>query len=109
MCIAPLNGSYIWRKAAEGESKKQFPAVDAGAHAVCGLLSDFLFYGPMSGSSRVFAAVAAASAMTAALAYEESGTLPPGDHPLSLMFPDVLDKFRKAEFWGRCSIRYLAT
>ncbi len=95
--FAPSNGSYMWRKSAEGESKKQFPAVDAGAHAVCGLLSDFLFYGPMSGTSRVFAAVSAASAMTAALAYEETGTLPSGSHPLSRMFPDVLEQFRKEQ------------
>jgi tetrahydromethanopterin S-methyltransferase subunit H len=74
-----------------------FPAVDAGAHAACALLSDFLFYGPMSGTPRVFAAVAAASAMTAALAYEETGALPSGTHPLSRMFPDVLEQFRKEQ------------
>jgi tetrahydromethanopterin S-methyltransferase subunit H len=71
--------------------------VDAGAHAACALLSDFLFYGPMSGTSRVFAAVAAASAMTAALSYEETGALPTGEHPLSRMFPDVLEQFRKEQ------------
>jgi tetrahydromethanopterin S-methyltransferase subunit H len=95
--FAPSNGSYMWRKSAEDQSRKKFPAVDAGAHAVCALLSDFLFYGPMSGTSRVFAAVAAASAMTAALAYEETGALPTGEHPLSRMFPDVLEQFRKEQ------------
>jgi tetrahydromethanopterin S-methyltransferase subunit H len=95
--FAPSNGSYMWRKSAEDQSRKKFPAVDAGAHAVCALLSDFLFYGPMSGTSRVFAAVAAASAMTAALAYEETGTLPTDEHPLSRMFPDVLEQFRKEQ------------
>jgi tetrahydromethanopterin S-methyltransferase subunit H len=95
--FAPSNGSYMWRKSVEVESKKKFPAVDAGAHAVCALLSDFLFYGPMSGTSRVFPSVAAASAMTAALAYEEIGALPTGEHPLSRMFPDVLEQFRKGQ------------
>jgi tetrahydromethanopterin S-methyltransferase subunit H len=95
--FAPSNGSYMWRKSAEDQSRKKFPAVDAGAHAVCALLSDFLFYGPMSGTSRVFPAVAAASAMTAALAYEETGALPTGEHPLSRMFPDVLEQFRKEQ------------
>lgn len=95
--FAPSNGSYMWLKSAEGESKKKFAAVDAGAHAACALLSDFLFYGPMSGTSRVFAAVAAASAMTAALSYEETGALPTGEHPLSRMFPDVLEQFRKEQ------------
>ena len=95
--FAPSNGSYMWRKSAEGESKRKFPAVDAAAHAVCAMLSDFLFYGPMTGTSRVFAAVAAASAMTAALAYEETGALPTGEHPLGRMFPDVLEQFRKEE------------
>ncbi len=93
--FAPSNGSYMWRKSAEGDAKKRFPAVDAAAHAVCALLSDFLFYGPMSGTSRVFAAVGAASAMTAALAYEETGALPAGAHPLGEMFPDVLEQFRQ--------------
>ena len=95
--FAPSNGSYMWRKSAEEASKKKFPAVDAGAHAACALVSDFLFYGPMSGTPRVFAAVAAASAMTAALAYEETGALPSGTHPLCQMFPDVLEQFRKEQ------------
>ena len=95
--FAPSNGSYMWRNSAEAESKKNFPAVDAGAHAVCALLSDFLFYGPMTGTSRVFAAVAAASSMTATLAYEETGALPSEEHPLSRMFPDVLEQFRKEQ------------
>ena len=95
--FAPSNGSYMWRKSAEEASKKKFAAVDAGVHAACALLSDFLFYGPMSGTPRVFAAVAAASAMTATLAYEETGGLPSGTHPLCRMFPDVLEQFRKEQ------------
>ena len=35
--------------------------------------------------------------MTAALAYEETGTLPTGEHPLSRMFPDVIEQFRKEQ------------
>jgi len=93
--FAPSNGSYMWRKTATDEDRNQFPAMDAGVHAVCAMLSDFLFYGPMSGTRRVFSAVAAASAMTAALAYQESGFLPADGHPLKNVFPDVLEQFQK--------------
>jgi tetrahydromethanopterin S-methyltransferase subunit H len=69
--------------------------VDAGVHAVASLLSDFLLYGPLSGTSRVFPAVAAAHSMLGALRYEETGVLPPSESPLNLMFPDVVAQFKK--------------
>ena len=95
--FAPSNGSYMWRKAASEEQRPSFPSLDAGTHAVCAVLSDFLFYGPMSGTRRVFYAVAAATAMMATIHYEETGELPVGNNPLNLMFPDVVEQFRKNE------------
>jgi len=93
--FAPSNGTYMWRKSASEQNRDKFPAIDAGVHAISAVASDFLFYGPMTGTSRVFPAVAAASSMMAALAYEESGFLPGGNHPLNLLFPDVVAQFQK--------------
>lgn len=91
--FAPSNGTYMWRKAAGEQGKEKFPAIDAGVHAISALTSDFLFYGPLTGTSRVFPAVAAATSMMAALAYQERATLPTGSHPLNLLFPDVVKQF----------------
>lgn len=93
--FAPSNGTYMWRKSASEQDRDKFPAIDAGVHAISAIASDFLFYGPMTGTSRVFPAVAAATSMMAALAYEESGFLPGGNHPLNLLFPDVVAQFQK--------------
>ncbi len=93
--FAPSNGTYMWRKSATVENRSNFPAIDAGVHAISAMASDFLFYGPMTGTSRVFPAVAAASSMMAALAYEESAFLPGGNHPLNRLFPDVIAQFLK--------------
>ena len=93
--FAPSNGTYMWRKAASEKERSRFPALDAGVHAISALASDFLFYGPLTGTSRVFPAVAAASSIMAALAYEESAFLPAGSHPLNLLFPDVVKQFQK--------------
>jgi tetrahydromethanopterin S-methyltransferase subunit H len=93
--FAPSNGSYMWRKAAPETQRSLFPAVDAATHAVCSVLSDFLFYGPMSGTQRVFYSVAATNAMMATLNYEETKNLPPETGPLNLMFPDIYEQFKK--------------
>ncbi len=93
--FAPSNGTYMWRKAAGEQGKDKFPAIDAGVHAISALACDFLFYGPLTGTGRVFPAVAAASSMMAALAFNESTFLPAGDHPLNLLFPDVVKQFEK--------------
>ena len=95
--LAPVNGSYMWRKEANQQCRGKFPAIDAGVHAIAALASDFLFYGPLTGTGRVFPAVVAASSMTAALAYEESSLLPTGNHPLNLLFPKVMQEFEKAK------------
>ena len=98
--FAPSNGTYMWRKSAREQDRAKFPAIDAGVHAISALASDFLFYGPLTGTSRVFPAVAAASSMMAALSYEESAFLPIGNHPLTLLFPDVVKQF-KQEMGGK--------
>jgi tetrahydromethanopterin S-methyltransferase subunit H len=93
--FAPSNGTYMWRKTASEYDKIKFPAIDAGVHAVSALISDFLFFGPLTGTSRVFPAVAATTSMMAALAYHESAFLPTGSHPLNLLFPDIVRQFQK--------------
>jgi tetrahydromethanopterin S-methyltransferase subunit H len=93
--FAPSNGTYMWRKTAAEQDRGKFQAIDAGVHAISALGSDFLFYGPLTGTSRVFPAVAAATSMMAALAYDESGFLPTGHHPLNLLFPDVAKQFQQ--------------
>jgi tetrahydromethanopterin S-methyltransferase subunit H len=91
--FAPSNGTYMWRKTAGEQDRGKFPSIDAGVHAVSALLSDFLFFGPLTGTVRVFPAVAAASSMMAAFAYNEDKSLPTGNHPLNLLFPDVVKQF----------------
>jgi tetrahydromethanopterin S-methyltransferase subunit H len=92
--FAPSNGTYMWRKAAPEEERGRFPAVDAAVHAISALLSDFLLYGPLTGTCRVFPAVAAAASMMAAGAFAESSALPLGNHPLNLLFPEVVKQFQ---------------
>lgn len=94
---APSNGTYMWRKAAEGEGKSRFPAVDAAIEAVTAMGSDFIFYGPMTGTSRVFAAVAATTSLLATLAHTEGTPLPSGTHPLNLLFPEAVEQLLKEE------------
>ena len=91
--FAPSNGTYMWRKAAPEHERSRFPAIDASVHAISALASDFLFYGPLTGTSRVFPAVAAATSMMAAATYAEGSPLPVGNHPLNLLFPDVVKQF----------------
>jgi tetrahydromethanopterin S-methyltransferase subunit H len=93
--FAPANGTYMWRKSAGEQSRNKFPAIDAGVHAIAALASDFLFYGPLTGTARVFPAVAAAASMTAAAAYDDRAYLPMGNHPLNLLFPDVVKQFQE--------------
>jgi tetrahydromethanopterin S-methyltransferase subunit H len=90
---APANGTYMWRKGKTFDNSKMFPAMDAGTHAIAALASDFLFYGPLTGTERVFAAAGGAASMIAALVFNEYGKLPEDNHPLALLFPDVLEQF----------------
>jgi tetrahydromethanopterin S-methyltransferase subunit H len=92
---ASSNGTYMWRKTAGEHDRYKFTAIDTAVQAISATMSDFIFYGPMTGTSRIFPAVAAASSMMAAFAYDESGSLPGDSHPLNLLFPDVVEQFRK--------------
>jgi len=89
---APSNGTYMWRKAVGEEGRSKFPAVDAAIEAITAMGSDFIFCGPMTGSSRVFPAVAAAISLLATLAYAEGAPLPSEVHPLNLLFPEVAEQ-----------------
>ncbi len=89
---APCNGTYMWKKSLEMWGRNGFAAIDASMHAIAALASDFIFYGPMSGTSRVFPAVAAATSLLTTLAYEEGQPLPSGVHPLNLLFPEMVDQ-----------------
>jgi len=91
---APSNGTYMWRKATE-TGKNSFPAVDAAIEAITAMGSDFIFYGPMTGTSRVFHAVAAATALLATLSYAEGMPLPSGTHPLNRLFPEAIEQLLK--------------
>lgn len=93
--FAPANGTYMWRKDAPGEERDRFPAIDAAVHAISALASDFLFYGPLTGTHRIFPATAAAASIMATAAYAESSDLPQGNHPLNLLFPNVVSQFQK--------------
>jgi tetrahydromethanopterin S-methyltransferase subunit H len=90
---APSNGTYMWKASREKWGSKGFVGVDAGIHAICALASDFMLYGPMTGTQRVFPAVAAASALLATLVYDDTGELPQGkNHPLNLLFSDMVEQ-----------------
>jgi len=90
---APSNGTYMWKAAREKWGSKGFVGVDAGIHAICTLASDFMLYGPMTGTQRIFTAVAAASALLATLVYDDTGTLPERKtHPLNLLFSDMVEQ-----------------
>jgi len=93
---APSNGTYMWRKSAQA-GKSSFPAVDAAIEAIAAMGSDFIFYGPMTGTSRVFYAVAAATALLATLSYTEGTPLPGGTHPLNRLFPEAIEQLLKEE------------
>lgn len=93
---APSNGTYMWRKSTE-TGKSSFPAVDAAIEAITAMGSDFIFYGPMTGTSRVFYAVAAATALLATLSYTEGTPLPGGAHPLNQLFPETVEQLLKEE------------
>jgi tetrahydromethanopterin S-methyltransferase subunit H len=92
--LAAANATYIWKSARERWGREGFIGVDSGVHAVAAVLwSDFIFFGPMSGMDRIFPAVAAASTLSAMLAYQETKTLPEdAEHPLHKFFSEFADK-----------------
>lgn len=89
---AASNGTYMFRKAAGEKGLAWFPAVDAAIEAMVAVGSDFVFYGPMSGNTRVFSAVAAAWSVLATQAYIEGAPLPAGGKPLNKLFPETVEQ-----------------
>jgi len=89
---AASNGTYMFRKAAGERGLAWFPAVDAAIEAMVAVASDFVFYGPMSGNARVFAAVAAAYSVLATQAHIEGAPLPAGGQPLNKLFPETVEQ-----------------
>jgi len=94
---APSNGTYMWREAVGEAGRSKFLAVDAAIEAITAMGSDFIFYGPMTGSNRVFSAVAAATSLLTTLAYTEGLPLPSGAQPLNLLFPEAIKQLLKEE------------
>ena len=94
---APSNGSYMWRKSAQTVDATNFAAVDASIHALATLDSNFLFYGPMSGTERTFYAVAIAACLATMLNYEEGRPIPSQTHPLRRFFPDFVEQLLSEE------------
>lgn len=85
---APSNGTYMWKELRQLGLRNGFTGADAGAHALAALLwNDFLFYGPMTGTERVFGAVAAADSIKAMLGYSATGgVIASQTHPARMLF-----------------------
>jgi tetrahydromethanopterin S-methyltransferase subunit H len=93
---APSNGTYMWKKSLELWGRAGFAAVDASVHAISALWSDFLLFGPMTGTERVFPAVAATAALLSTLTYDEVRSLPNVEnHPLNLLFPEMTEQLQQ--------------
>jgi tetrahydromethanopterin S-methyltransferase subunit H len=101
---APANGSYMWLKGCSEKwgvetGRDVFRGADAGLHALATILwTDWMVYGPMTGTRRIFGAVASAMAVLAMLVYEEGAGLPAAEsHPLHRLWPEVAKQLREAE------------
>jgi tetrahydromethanopterin S-methyltransferase subunit H len=93
---APSNGTYMWKELRQLGIGNGFAGADAGAHGVAALLwNDFLFYGPMTGTERVFGAVAAAESIKAMFAYSETDKLTASQtHPVRKLFGPFVEEIQ---------------
>lgn len=93
---APANGSYMWTDCLKKWGSEAFRGMDAGLHALSTVLwSDWMIYGPMTGTRRIFAAVAAATAILSIMAWDEGLPLPEDPrHPLNLHWPKEMEFVR---------------
>ena len=91
---APSNGTYVWKEMRQLGLRNGFAGADAGAHGIAALMwNDFLFYGPMTGTERVFGAVAAAESIKAMFGYSASGNIAASpDHPARKLFGKFIDE-----------------
>ena len=90
---APANGSYMWRAALEQWGRPAFQGMDAAMHGIGAVMwRDWMAYGPVTGTRRLFAAVAAAVAMVTVMAWDEGLELPEDpNHPLNKHFPKEVE------------------
>lgn len=104
---APANASYMWKAALEKWGPEAFKGMDAGLHALSAMLwQDWMVYGPMSGTRRIFTAVAAATAILATMAWEDGTDLPTDPrHPLNLHFAQEV-AMMKGEMEGKSDRAY---
>ncbi len=93
---APANGSYMWRACLDQWGRSAFQGMDAAMHGISAVMwSDWLAYGPTTGTRRVFAAVVAATAMVAVMAWEEGLELSEDpEHPLNKHFSKEVEFMR---------------
>ncbi len=93
---APANGSYMWRACLEQWGQPAFQGMNAAMHGIGAVMwSDWMAYGPTSGTRRVFAAVAAAVAMVTVMAWDEGLALPEDpNHPLNKHFSNEVEFMR---------------
>ncbi|MGB3713516.1 MAG: hypothetical protein WA996_03710 [Candidatus Promineifilaceae bacterium] len=93
---APANGSYMWRACLEQWGQAAFQGMDAAMHGIGAVMwSDWMAYGPTTGTRRVFAAVAAAVAMVTVMAWDEGLALPEDpNHPLNKHFSKEVEFMR---------------
>lgn len=96
---SPANGTYMWKELRELMSHDGFAGADGAAHGISALLwNDFLFYGPMTGTKRVFGAVAAAESIKAMGAYAASGRLFAAEtHPVRKLFRKFVEEIESKE------------
>ncbi len=92
--VASSNGTYMWKAAREMWGPEGFAAMNAAGQGASALLwSDFIFYGPIVASPKMFPAVVSGSVMLATLMYHETGKLPANpEHPLYKFFGDFAGK-----------------
>jgi tetrahydromethanopterin S-methyltransferase subunit H len=97
--LAGANASYMWKNALQQFGRDFFRGADAAIHAIATVLwSDWLIYGPMTGTERAFASVATALALLAVLAAEEGAPLPSNpQHPFVRLFPKEAQQLTEEE------------
>ncbi|MEK7327276.1 MAG: hypothetical protein AAB217_18685, partial [Chloroflexota bacterium] len=90
---APANGSYMWKAVIEKWGRPAFQGMDAAMHGIAAVMwNDWMAYGPITGTRRVFSAVAAAVAMVTVMAWDEGLELPENpNHPLNKHFPKEME------------------
>lgn len=93
---APANGSYMWRACLEQWGRPAFQGMDAAMHGIAAMMwGDWMAYGPITGTRRVFSAVAAAVAMITVMAWDEGLELPEDpNHPLNKHFSKEVEFLR---------------